>query len=224
MPYRKIIFTPDNYYHLINRGVGKKLLFRDKRDYSRFLFLILYLQYSKTPQNISRHITHYVKHRVFNIKENKDTLGERLVELVAFTIMPNHFHLIIKELGDANISDYMQRVLDAYAKYFNTKYKTVGHLFEGPFRAIHAVENYHILYLSAYLHRNPRDIPKWKNREHRYPWSSYQDYLGNNRWGKLLATNVILNEFKNSTEYKNYVESSGAKEIALDSHEFPQKC
>jgi putative transposase len=219
MPYRKVQFAPNEYYHLVNRGVGKKVLFKDKRDYSRFLFLILHLQYADTPRNISRHITYFVQHQVFNI--NTEVLGNRLVELTAFTLMPNHFHLVVRELGDSNVSDYMQRVLNAYAKYFNTKYKVTGHLFEGPFRAVHVEDNDQLLYVSAYVHRNPIEIANWKSRAHKYPWSSYQDYIGHNRWGGILQRDIILDQFESPSEYKNYIETSGAKETALDNVESP---
>jgi len=79
---------------------------------------------------------------MFNIDEEdiKKSLGKRQVELAAFSLMSNHFHLVVKELVDGGVSKYLQKMLNAYTKYFNTKYKKSGHLFQGPFRAVHIGE------------------------------------------------------------------------------------
>ena len=68
-----------------------------------------------------------------------------------------------------------------------------------------------ILYLSAYIHRNPRDIKEWKNREHKYPWSSFQDCIGENRWGELLVPDIFLNQFSSKGAYQDFVDTSSAK-------------
>jgi len=106
----------------------------------------------------------------------------------------------------------MQKILNAYTKFFNIKYGHSGHLFQGPFRAVHITNNNQLLYASAYVHRNQRGLPGWKDREHEYPWSSYQDYIGKNRWGKLLATEDILEQFDDGNDYHQWVKESGAKE------------
>ena len=108
----------------------------------------------------------------------------------------------------------MQRVLNAYAKYFNTKYETVGHLFQGPYRAVHIEDNDQLLYTSTYIHRNPRELSGVAGREHRYEWSSYQDYLGENRFGKLLDPSLVLDQFDSPQAYREFVDSSVAKDGA----------
>ena len=138
------------------------------------------------------------------------------MSLVNFTQMPNHFHLTLLERVKNGISSYMQRVLNAYAKYFNTRYERSGHLFEAPFQAVHIEDNEKLLYLSAYVHRNQREIKKWKNREHLYPWSSYQDYIRENRWGELIEPGIVLKQFSSKSEYKDFVETSGAKDKLPD--------
>lgn len=208
MPTRRIVFAPDEYYHLYNRGTQKTNIFLDDRDRIRFLFLVLYFQLQETPQNISRQVSYFVKHRMFNIEVS---VKKRLVDLVAFSLMPNHFHLLVKEAEEGGISKYLQKLLNAYTKYFNTKYEKSGHLFQGPFKAVHIKDNDQLLYASAYVHRNPREIKEWKNRDHLYPWSSFQDYSEDNRWDKLLVCNSILEQFTSRNEYKNWVISSAAK-------------
>ena len=214
---RKIKIIQGEYYHIFNRGNNKQLIFNDERDWIRLLFLILYLQSPLTFYNITRQTNYFVKHRVFNISGEviKKIIENRHVELVSFTFMPNHFHLILRELKEGGISHYMQRILNGYTKYFNTKYKTSGHLFQGPFQAVHIKDDNQLLYLSAYIHRNIREIKEWTDKEHLFPWSSYQDYIEKNRWEGLLKKDIISEQFLSNEKYRLFVEESGAKELPI---------
>ena len=121
---RNIKIAPGEYYHILNRGMSKQLIFHDNVDRIRFLFLILYFQSPIILQNIGRPVRSFVKHSVFNIEEmKKGIVKSRFVELVSFCLMPNHFHLIVKEIEENGIARYMQRILNSYTKYYNTKYK-----------------------------------------------------------------------------------------------------
>jgi len=213
---RKIKIIPGEYYHIYNRGNNKQSIFLDEKDWSRFLFLIIYFQSPLIFQNIGRQTSHFVKHSVFNIPNEivKEIIDKRIIELTSFTLMPNHFHLFTHELKEMGTSQYMQRILNSYTKYFNTKYKKSGHLFQGPFQYVHIKNDSQLLYLSAYIHRNPREIKEWTNKEHFFPWSSYQDYINKNRWGELLKTNIITDQFSGAEKYKSFVETSGAKEFS----------
>jgi len=210
---RKTRITIGEYYHIYNRGNDKQNIFLDARDWIRFLFLILYFQSPVVFYNISRPVSNFVRHRVFNIPadEIEKIVKNRTVKLVSFALMPNHFHLIVHEFKEGGISQYMQRVLNAYTKYFNAKYKKTGHLFQGPFHSVHIKDNEQLLHLSAYIHRNPREIKQWKNKECQYPWSSYQDLIAQNRWGNLLNHEIITGQFSNQKEYKDFIETSGTK-------------
>jgi len=208
---RNINIAPGEHYHIFNRGNNKQLIFLDNKDYVRFLFLILYFQSPVVFQNLSRHISYFVQNRAFNISA-KEVVKKRYVELVNFTLMPNHFHLSVHQLEENGIAQYMQRILCAYTKYFNKKYNKNGHLFQGPYKATHIKSNKQLLYLSTYIHRNPRELAGWKNKEQSYVWSSYQDYVKENRWGKLLWPDMVLGQFSSKKEYNDFVKTSPAKE------------
>lgn len=213
---RKTIIAIDEYYHIYNRGNDKQALFLDERDGIRFLFLILHFQSPLTFGHISRYVSYFVRHRWFNIEP--DAISQkRFVELISFSIMPNHFHLIVRETKEGGMAEYLGRIQNAQTKYFNTKYKRTGHLFQGPYQAVHIEDNNQLLHLSAYIHKNATELTSWKNKEHLYPWSSYQDYL-QNRWGELLRPDVILKQFDNSKEYQKFVKSSSAKEKLYHDH------
>jgi len=206
---RIVKIAPGEYYHICNRAVNKQTIFHDTRDYFRFLFLILYFQSPMVFQQLGRLVKDFVLSRALDIKG--EVVKKRKIELVAFCIMPNHFHLIVKELEEAGIATHMQRVLTAYSKYYNTKYEKSGHVFQGPYRAIHISDDPQLKYLSAYIHRNPRELVGWLNKVDKYQWSSYQDYIGENRWGDLLVPDIVLGQFKNKERYHEFVKMSTAK-------------
>ncbi len=216
MPYRHTDLAPQEHYHLYNRGNNKQEVFHSRDDYIRFLFYVLYLQSPIAFPAVSKQIPSFKKRGEFAISKEiqNDILARRSVALVAFCLMPNHFHLIVQEISDDGISKYMQRVLNAYSKYANKKYpeKHTGHIFQGPFKSVRQETNEQLLYLSAYLHRNPREIKIWRGKEAHYAWSSFQDFIGTNRWGRLLCRDILSDQFKNSGSYKRFVDTSSAKE------------
>lgn len=219
---RKFRFTQNTYYHICNRSNDGESIFLDERDYIRFLFFTLAYQAPLSFYNIGRQTSYFLKHSQFNIAEGtlQQIIIKRNTELNAFAIMPNHFHLLAQEKTDTGngISRYLQRVQTGYAKYFNAKYKKRGHLFQGSFRAVPVETNEQLLYLSAYIHRNPRDLKEWRDKEAKYPWSSYQDFSGENRWGALLKRDIILRQFPRGNAYRKFIETSTAK---LQSGELP---
>jgi len=202
------------YYHIFNRGAHKNTIFKDKYDWVRFLFNILYSQSSATFPNKSRITKSFSSEAGFSGTGHIETiLQTRGVELIAFCLMPNHFHLIVKEMNESGIASYMQRIQNAYTKYFNEKYHSSGHVFQGRYRSVHVKDDRQLTYLSAYIHRNPRELRKWKNKEFEYPWSSLQDYTKANRWGGLIVPDIIASQFgmtKNSN-YADFVRTSTAK-------------
>ena len=165
-------------------------------------------------------INNFMDKERFGVSKEKleEIISKRTVELCAFAIMPNHFHLLVHELKEGGISFYLQRIENAFTKYFNISRERSGYLFQGPYQSVHVKTNDHLLYLSAYIHRNPHELDGWNNREQKYFWSSFQDYIGQNRWGELLKPNIIIEQFRNPKEYLRYVKTSGAKELARADH------
>jgi len=220
---RKSAFVEDEYYHIYNRGVDKRTLFLKDADRVRFMALILLCQGANAFPQIGRLVPD-VKHLMFDKEPNaglkekiiQDILDSRLVELVAFVLMQNHFHCILRELKEGGISKYMQRVGNAYAKYFNICYGRSGHLFENKFNSIHIDTNEYLNYLSAYIHLNIREVSRWSGREDQYPWSSFRDYTGQNRFRDLLKQDIILGQCNSKNEYKRFVTESAIKVADLD--------
>lgn len=211
---RKTSLATGEYYHIFNRGNNKQRIFYDDKDRMRFLLLLFVFQSLLFVENISRFTPDFLKYKTINIGKLEDKIiRNRMVKLINFVLMPNHFHLTLLQVKNTGISKFMQRILQGHTKYMNRRYGTAGHIFQGPFKAVHVENNEQLLHLSAYIHRNPRELRGWINKENWFPWSSYQDYGKENRWGEFLSSNVILKQFRTTREYKDFVDSSGTKEL-----------
>ena len=141
-----------------------------------------------------------------------------LVNILCFCLMPNHFHLLIEQIKDHGIIDFMQKLGTGYTMYFNEKYERSGHLFQGRFKAVPVVNESQLLHLSRYIHLNPAELkePKWeeegiKNRKaikkflEQYQWSSYADYIGKKNFPSVTNRKLINSYSKNPKEYKKFV-------------------
>ncbi len=215
---RNMQFGHNEYYHLCGRGLDRQTLFRDTGDFLRFLFLILYLQSPAQIHNIGSSVSAFLKHGSFGVTEERKIklTKDKSLELVSFALMPNHFHLLVRNVEEGAVSVYMHRTLMAYGKYFNTKYERFGHVFDGPFRSVHLKKNEQLLYTSSYIHKNPKSLPEFEHKYDEYPWSSYQDYTTQNRWPALLHTEILLGQFKSQANFRHFTETSVAKESELD--------
>ncbi|MFA6094935.1 MAG: transposase [Candidatus Paceibacterota bacterium] len=192
---RNIEFSIGEYYHIYNRGVEKRAIFLDFLDRERFVKL-LYTANSTTPV----HLSNYQGLTLIEIPR-----GDQIVDIGAWCLMPNHFHLLLKEKVENGISLFMQKLLTGYSMYFNTKNRRKGSLFEGTFNAKHLDSDEYLKYQYAYIHLNPISIVDkgWKNKQilnkstaekflQKYAYSSYLDYCGKTRMESAI---INLKEF-----------------------------
>lgn len=205
MSIRSHNFVKDEFYHIYIHSVGDLKIFPKEKDYKRFLTLIFV---ANSVGQIPRLDRHNDLNLAWDIAAGKVELEKPLVDVVCFCLMPTHFHLLLKETEDGNISKYLHRILVSHSKYINIKYDRRGHLFESKFNSKHIDSNDYLLILSSYIHKNSKDLLNWKNKENEYPWSSYQDFIRNNRWNHLLSRDIIMSQFKNNKEYKDFVEEN----------------
>lgn len=127
---------------------------------------------------------------------------EMLVDVVAYCLNPNHFHLLLKENKENGITSFMKKISTGYAMYFNKKYERSGVLFQGRFKSVHIGSNSHLLYASVYVNCNSQ-IHGIENAE-KYPWCSHPEYLG--RSGNVCRNNIIIDQFKDQEEYRIFCE------------------
>ncbi len=156
-------FVQGGFYHVYNRGIRKQNIFLDNKDYQRY---------------------------TDRLKEYK---GKHQVSIIAYCLMPNHVHLLIRQNGPQPASKFIQRLHTAYSMYFNKKYSEVGHLFQNRFKAKIISKDEYLMHLSRYIHLNPekllRKLPGYK-------WSSYGDYIGRSDTHGLVDTKFILDMFR----------------------------
>lgn len=186
------IYLEGGYYHLYNRGVEKRDIFLDEQDYKVFLhFLKQYLSPSELPVFSSTGPTGVTPVRSRPIKS---VYG--FVKLLAYSLMPNHFHLLVKQENKDGITQLMNRIGTNYGMYFNKHYERVGPLFQGVYKAVLVESEEQLLHLSRYIHLNPFELEnKSFDRLVDYPYSSYGDYLGI-RDTKWISPAEILSYFK----------------------------
>lgn len=166
MSERKVPFAKGEFYHLYGRCIQDKQLFINHTDYQRFI-ASLYL-FNSVEKFQMGNLIHQGKNKNLPIYEamNNVDRGDTLVDIGAFCLMPNHFHLLVHEKIDRGISTFMQRLMTSYPMYFNKRYNRVGVLFDGRFKSKHVDSDEYLKYLFSYIHLNPVKIidPEWKER------------------------------------------------------------
>ena len=186
---RKTEFANEEHYHICNRGVDKRDVFSDSRDYDRFLKNLA--DFNTTDPNWKKTTAQF---QGFTLNEKP------LVEIVAYCLNPNHYHLILKQLQDNGISEFMRRVGTGYTMYFNQKNERSGSLFQGAFKSVHIDSNEYLLYLSAYINHNHFIHGYTKDKNEIYQYSSLPDYM-KQRKQNWLSPEIIIEQFANSQDY-----------------------
>lgn len=204
MPAKNILktYVDDGVYHVYNRGVEKRDIFCNKNDYVVFLyFLKQYLLPLDDPEK-----DHSTKERVLLRRSFKDR-----IEIMSFCLMPNHFHLVIRQKGKNDMAEFMKCLTTSYSMYFNGKYERVGALFQGRYKACLVLSDDYLLHLSRYVHLNPVEAGLCKKTEE-YEFSSYNDYISSEKKIKWLSPDFILDYFSQNNallgkgSYKKFVE------------------
>lgn len=218
-------------YHILNRGVDKRKMFLDKQDYLRFIHDLFVFNDQKRLNT-----TFYAFGR-FRDKDNSPVINDLasrklprklLVDVLAFSLMPNHYHLLLSPKIEDGISKFMRKLDMGYAKYFNQKYKRRGALFEGRYKSILVKKEPHFYHLPYYIHLNPLDIefPEWRDGRLKnyakameflgnYRWSSHLDYTGKNNFPSVTNRSFLLDVFGGTQKYAESIQK-WLKDLELD--------
>jgi len=194
------------WYHCYNRGTDKRRIFNEERDYDRFLML-LYLANS----NVRLHVSDIGRggqgptlDRILEMER-----GDPLVAVGAYSLMPNHFHLLLRPAQPGGVALFMQKVSTGYSMYFNKIHERTGTLFEGKFKSKHVSTDNYFRRLVNYIHANAAELydPGWK-----------QGIIKNE---KVLKKNLLAYRFSSLAEYqprstKSGIVDTSAVEALLD--------
>ena len=218
-------------FHVLNRGVDKRIIFIDKQDHLRFVHdLFEFNDIENTGNNyyLFKRQSIDVQHRYIKQERHPRKL---LVKILAFALMPNHYHLMLEKITDHGIPNFMKKLNAGYSKYFNKKYQRNGTLFQGRYKSVPIKTEAHFLHLPFYIHCNPLDIvhPEWREKEMKdyknalkflknYRWSSHLDYCGIKNFPSITQRDFLETFFGGPDKYLNAV-TDWLKNLELESLE-----
>lgn len=213
--------------HVLNRGVDKRKIFLDEQDHFRFIHDLFEFNDEdsvNTTFYIFKHKYNDVRRRY--VKERKRR--KMLVDILAFCLMPNHYHLLLAPKVQNGTALFVKKLNGGYAKYFNAKYERSGALFQGKYKRVIIKDEAHFIHLPYYIHLNPLDLitSEWRERKlnnfakamkflDAYRWSSHLDYAGEKNFPSVTQREFILEFFGGSEQYKRDI-TEWLKELSLD--------
>ena len=209
MPAKNSVKTyiANGFYHVYNRGVEKRNIFLDEQDYRVFLsYLKIYLSPAeetiKSTSNNTNLDYEEKSSKIYRLNDLKNFFNK--IKLICYVLMPNHFHLELQQTGIKDIENFMRCLITKYTMYFNKKYKRVGPLFQGRYKAVSIFGKERLIDLSSYIHINPIEFLGKEQILESYPWSSYQAYVQNFE-PKWLSKELVLSNFANKELYQSFV-------------------
>lgn len=211
-------YVENGYYHIYNRGVEKRVVFADAQDYAVFLSYIKTYLTAKDTQSLKD----VLANESANSKE-KDVALKLLrmnnffedLTLLSYCLMPNHFHFLVHQKEPDTIDRFMNSLGTRYSMYFNRKYKRVGPLFQGLYKAVLITSDEHLIHVSRYIHRNPASQGPALQKN---TYSSYGDYLGIKKTSWVDKNGILSLPYfakQGISSYRSFVEDSGFDETSV---------
>jgi putative transposase len=208
----------NSIFHVLSRGVDKRRIFMDNQDYYRFIHDLFEFN-NEIPANMASE--NFYKNYLDIARPSKIKPRKLLVKILAFCLMPNHYHLLLQPMKENSVSLFMKKLNMGYAKYFNRKHKRTGALFEGRYKSVEVKDEAHFIHLPYYIHLNPLDlvVKNWRERKiskqdykkaisflDEYRWSSHLDYCGEKNFPSVTQRNFLLDFFGGGMKYKKSIE------------------
>lgn len=212
---KKPVFENNGIYHIYNRGVEKRDIYLNDKDYYRFIHNLFEFNNKRAARNV-----YYRQSYEVQLHKIAQSPRKLLVEILAFCLMPNHYHLLLRQKVNNGVVNFMQKLGTGYSNYFNIKYDRVGSLFQGRFKAVPVDTELYLLHLNFYIHTNPLELvfPEWKEKRiispekaikflENYRWSSFIDYTGVKNFPSVTQRRFLIDYFNsiNAGEYKKVI-------------------
>ena len=212
-------------FHILNRGVDQRNIFLDDEDYYRFIHNLFEFNDTSPALNLGYFLS---RNQSIDFRNQYDKKPRKLiVEMLAFCLMPNHFHLLVRQKGEGGVTKFMRKLGVGYANYFNQKYERTGALFQGKYKAVLVNQESHFIHLPYYIHLNPLDLimPEWRLGEIKnyrkaieflktYRWSSHLDYINKKNFPSITQREFLLRIFGGSKNYMKMIKK-WLKEMSL---------
>lgn len=174
---RKTPLINDKIYHLFSRSIANYKIFNDKKEFARLLHLLRYYQFES-----NQRFSNFLESRIvtdLGLNTALQTFSNdkiKLIDIIAYCLMPTHIHLVLKQLSDRGISTYLSNVLNGYTRYFNTRHKRKGPLWESEFKNVLIDRDELLLHVTRYIHLNPVTAYIVEKPE-KWDFSSYKEYV-----------------------------------------------
>jgi putative transposase len=207
---RRTPFVTGEHYHVYNRGVDKRIIFSDDQDYKYFLDILTLFNSKKPVLNVRKKISRAKKLGKYRGETSIPTMSAPIVEILNFSLMPNHFHLLLRQLVTGGISKFLQKIGTGYTMYFNARNDRTGVLFQGVAKSKHIDTDRYFRYLEQYIDLNPIDLieSRWKEKGiknkkrtlsflENYPWNKRKDY---SKYKRELSRFKIIDEYHITAE------------------------
>jgi len=203
MTLRNIIFVNTEIYHVYNRSIAGQPIFKNDRTNTRAVEVFSYYRYNNPPLRFS-HLPRLKPEEKSKYFKNLESKNGKQVEILAYSLMPNHYHLLLKQISDNGIPTFTGTFQNSYAKYFNKRSRRTGALFQNMFKAVRIETDEQFMHVARYIHLNPFSSCVVKSIEEavNYNWSSFRDYLERN--SKLINTNLLLGLFSSLDKFKSF--------------------
>lgn len=203
MAIRRDVLATGEIYHIFNRSVANESLFPSKRELYRAFELLNYYRFS---QNLR-----YSKFKQLSIDEKKNYIlkidsAMRLVEIYAYSFMPNHYHFLVRQLKEDGIKKFISNIQNSFARYFNEKNSRHGSLFQNPFSARRIGTDEEFIHVSRYIHLNPVSafIIEFENLFSDLS-TSFTYYAGDREKNSMVNTRLILELVGSKDKYIEFV-------------------
>ena len=203
----------DNFYHVMTKSIAGYVIFRNDTDYQRMLEMMEFYNHDGLPIRFSYY--HQFKNgKLFKKRVNLDEY-DKLVDIIAYCLMPTHLHFLLTPLKENGISIYMKNLLNSYTRYFNTRNKRKGPLWQSRFKSVLVSTDGQLLHLTRYIHLNPTSSGIVENPED-WEFSSYKEFLGDDSGVCNFKSYLDIDP----KTYKKFVESvkDYQRELSLIKH------
>ncbi len=199
-------YSEDSYYHIYNRGVEKRLIFQDNQDHGVFLSYLKEYLLPKDEKSLMERLAdpttdYHEKDRILKSLRLNNFFGK--ITLLAYCLMPNHFHFFLKQKNANSMDSFVQSLCTRYSMYVNRKYKRVGSLYQDTYKAVAVVTDPQFIYLSKYIHHQALASQGYTLQGYEAQPSSYEDYLGK-RKTDWVHPEEVLAFFRKSNPQQDY--------------------
>lgn len=203
MPGRKTPLVTGETYHVFNRGIDRRPTFTAKYDCHRAVASLKFYRTFHPPLSFSKflRLADEKRREIEQVLERR----EKIVEVLCYALMPNHFHLLLRQVAESGIATFLSNMQNSYTRYFNTRHERDGSLFLDQFKAIRIETDDQLIHVSRYIHLNPYTgfVVKSLEKLEKYPWSSLSDYLYERE--SFVETESVLGMFRTAKAYKTFV-------------------